>query len=128
MPLRVLLFAVPEKDEEAVAALLAEAGPWAAWRSREGGEVLYHVFLEAGQVEPVSDALQNRFGKALRLAVLPVEAVVPPRRRPSPPRRSPRLSAWAGRSFTRSFPRPARRAASTSPWWPWPPWWRPWAW
>lgn len=36
MPLRVLLFAVPEKDEEAVAALLAEAGPWAAWRSREG--------------------------------------------------------------------------------------------
>ncbi|WP_261975834.1 hypothetical protein [Thermus thermophilus] len=37
MPLHVLLFAVPEKDEEAVAALLAEAGPWAAWRSREGG-------------------------------------------------------------------------------------------
>jgi len=89
MPLRVLLFAVPEKDEEAVAALLAEAGPWAAWRSREGGEVLYHVFLEAGQVEPVSDALQNRFGKALRLAVLPVEAVVPPPEEAKPPEEKP---------------------------------------
>lgn len=40
-------------------------------------------------MEPVSDALQNRFGKALRLAVLPVEAVVPPPEEAKPPEEKP---------------------------------------
>ncbi len=80
MALRLLQIVLPQGNRADLAGLLEAAEPPDVWQADlGGGRCLTTVLLRSDTVEPLSDAVQARFGTVggFRLVLLPVEAAHP---------------------------------------------------
>lgn len=87
MSLRLLQIVLPEDRRGELAGPLEAAEAPDAWRADLGdGRCLTTVLLRSDKVEPLSDALQARFGTVtgFRLVLLPAEATFPRVEEPEP--------------------------------------------
>ncbi len=79
--MRLLQIVVPHSDHDSLMNLLEEASPPSRWHTElNDDQVLTSVLLRMELVEPVSDAVQDKFGECdgFRMLLLPVEATHPP--------------------------------------------------
>lgn len=100
MSLRLLQIVLPEDRRGDLAGLLEAAEPPDVWRADLGdGRCLTTVLLRSDKVEPLSDALQARFGTVVgfRLVLLPAEATFPRVEEPEPAADEEAARKWTPR-------------------------------
>ena len=79
--MRLVQIVVPQADHEALMGLLEEASPPSRWYTElNDDQIMTSVLLRMELVEPISDAVQDKFGECdgFRMLLLPVEATHPP--------------------------------------------------